>query len=169
VILTVTQLREHIPGLPFNDDTIERYLEAAEEDIRAYAGPSLGVTERQLGGFPKLVLDRLPSTVASVKERADTATPLTLATNDYRVDGYILHRLSTGTNPRYFWDYGEVEVVHAVDDMPARMRVQVQIVKLDLEHAGWQSDSPSGPDTFSLSYQTERNQLLRTLLPALVA
>jgi hypothetical protein len=172
MILTVTELRGHVTsGLA--DGDLQRLLDAAEDDITRVAGPLDSATEYRPGGHDSIVLDQRPSAVASVKEMFDTPAVLTLASNDYRVEGYILWRLWTGTNPRYWW-WGRVQVIHTpVQNLAERQRAQIALVKLDLSVAGGVTserigDYSVGYGSVGASYQAQRANVLAGLQPAMV-
>lgn len=161
MILTVTQLRQHVAsGLA--DDALMRLLEAAENDITAKYGAAGAVTEYHDGGFEALVLGRRVGTITSVKETFDTDA-LTLSTNDYRIDGYMLWRLATGDNPGYAWS-GQVQVVHTPPDTEVdRVRLQVALVKLDLAYSGYVAESTQDESRSPMpDYQLARRRLLNT-------
>jgi len=162
VILTVTELRQHVAsGLP--DDALMRLLEAAENDITAKYGSAGAVTEYLDGGFEKLVLGRRVGIITSVKEYADTDSPTTLATDDYRIDGYMLWRLDTGTNPGTAWA-GQVQVIHTPPDTEVdRVRLQVALVKLDLSYSGYTAEATQDESRSPMpDYQLARRRVLNT-------
>lgn len=162
MILTVTELRQHVAsGLP--DDALMRLLEAAENDITAKFGAAGAVTEYLDGGFETLVLGRRVGTITSVKEWFDTAAPTTLSTDDYRIDGYMLHRLDTGTNPRSTWA-GQVQVIHTPPDTEVdRVRLQVQLVKLDLAYSGYTAEATQDESRSPMpDYNLARRRVLNT-------
>ena len=133
-LLTVSEAREAI-DTSLTDDRLQELLDAAEQDIIDAAGDSSSQTEHAKGGHSWLVLSRPVGTVSSVTERADTSSTLVLSADDYRVDGYRIKRLTTGTNPRSWWD-GLVKVVHAPASTAAeRKRAQVALVNLELAYA----------------------------------
>jgi hypothetical protein len=101
MLLTVEELREFITtGL--SDDALQLLLDATEADITAAAGDPVEQTYHVQGGYPALVLPRpAPSPdydLTSVTEDADTDNELVLDEDDYRIDGYILHRLHTSSD-----------------------------------------------------------------------
>ena len=159
MILTVTQLREHISS-GLTDDALQRLLEAAENDITAKFGAAGSVTEYPVYGFDLLVLSRRVGTVSSVKEYFDS-DPLTLSTDDYRVDGFMLKRLDTGTNPRTYWA-GEVQVIHTPADTEVdRVRLQLALVKLDLAYSGYTAEATQDESRSPMpDYQLARRRLL---------
>lgn len=131
-ILTIAQLREHIET-SLGDDALQRLLNAAEEAIVARAGAPGARAILTGGGYRFISLPRPASAISSITEtRYDTTT--TLAVDDYDLlpDGYLIERLTTGTNPRSTW-YGTVEVTFTpVADTATREMVQVDLCKLDI-------------------------------------
>ena len=167
MLLTVTELRTFITT-SLSDAAVALALDAAEADL----GSMEAVTERKGGGFAALVLDRRVGTISTVKEDIEETSPLTLASDDYRVDGYILHRLDTGTNPRTTWD-GEVEVIHTpADDLAERKRAQVALLRLDISGPGGITSERIGDYAVgykgSSDYQAERAAILAPFRPAMV-
>jgi len=130
MLLTVDEFREFVTS-GLSDDALLALLTAAEADITSVAGPVESQTEWVQGGYPRLVLDRPVGTITSVSELADEAMPIELSDDDYRIDGYILHRLTTGTNPRSTWR-GLVRVEHVPEGrLDERIRAQIALVQLD--------------------------------------
>jgi len=162
VILTVTQLRQHVTS-GLSDDALQRLAEAAEKDITAKFGAAGEVTEYLDGGYQQLVLRRRVGTITSVTESSDTDDPLVLADDDYRVEGYLLRRLDTGTNPGTTWQ-GEVKVVHTPPDTEVdRVRLQVALVKLDLAYSGYAAEATQDESRTPMpDYQLARRRLLQT-------
>lgn len=172
MLLTVDELRVHIAS-SLSDDALRDLLDAAEADITAAAEAlASAITERHSGGYATLVLDHPTGTIASVTESSDTTTPVILATDDYRVDGYILTRLTTGTHPASWWT-GLVTVVHTPpDDEARRRRAQVALVRLDLSMAAGVTserigDYSVGYASGTSSYAQQRAAILADLAPAM--
>jgi hypothetical protein len=176
MLLTVDELREFITtGL--TDDALQILLDATERDIIAAAGDPVEQTEYVQGGYPALVLSRpMPAPdygLISVTEASDSTSPVLLEEDDYRIDGYILHRLTTGTNPRTYW-YGLVQVVFMPPDRDdERKRAQVALIQLDpsigsdvvSEKIGEYSVSYGKGNTYAERYQA----ILESLRPLMVA
>ncbi len=173
MLLTVTELRGHISS-GLGDAELQRLLDAAEDDITRVAGPLDAATEYHPGGYGSIVLDQRPSTVTSVKEMFDLPSVMTLSANDYRVEGYILRRLWTGTNPRYYWWPGVVQTIFVpVQNVAERQRAQIALVKLDLAVAGGITserigDWSVGYGSVGASYQAQRANVLAGLQPATI-
>ena len=174
MILTVDQARVSI-STGLTDDALLSMLMAAEADIVAVAGAAGALTEYHYG-TTKLVLDHAADTFTSVTEQADAASPRVLATDDYRVEGYVLHRLTTGTNPRTSWD-GLVKTIYTAGTLAAeRERAQIALVRLDLESASGISAErigdysvSYGANTRGPTYQEQRAAVLASLKPPMVA
>ncbi len=172
-LLTVTELREAITT-SLTDDRVEELLDATEEDIIAAAGTTTVQTEHADGGHAALVLVRpINGSITSVTEKADTTGELVLSADDYRIDGYILHRLNTGTNPRWTWN-GLVKVLHVPAARDAeRKRAQVALVSLDLAAASGKTSERIGDYSVgyvgSTTYLEQRALILAGLAPLKVA
>jgi len=162
MILTVTQLRQHVTS-GLNDDALQRLLEDAERDITARFGAAGEVTEYLDGGWRELVLRRRAGTITTVTEASEGDDALILEDDDYRVHGYLLRRLDTGTNPRSTWQ-GEVKVVHTPPDTEVdRVRLQVALVKLDLAYSGFVAEATQDESRSPMpDYQLARRRLLQT-------
>lgn len=134
--LSVDQCRA-FPGMPpvtvLTDESLLILLDAAAQAIVREHGPSGATTERLSASGDLLMLSRPALTITTVVEDARWA-PVTLAANDYSLSssGQTLRRLSTGTNPRYYW-HGRVAVTYTpFDDTAERQRVQRELVMLDI-------------------------------------
>lgn len=175
MLLTVAGLREFI-STGLSDAALQILLDATEADIVKAAGDPDEQTEYIQGGYPALVLSRpMPSPdydLVSVTEDSDSASPTLLDETDYRIDGHLLHRLDTGTNPGWKW-YGLVEVVYVPPDRTAeRKRAQVALIQLDpsvgaditSERIGEYSVSYGKGNTYAERYQA----ILDSLRPLMV-
>lgn len=142
-ILTVDELRKHLdhPSGEDADDVLQRLLDAATAEVERLTGTA-SVTELVDGGWETLILSRPIGSVTSVTVDFD-GTPLLLAADDYRhlAGGYVLRRLSNGTNPGSWWT-GTTQVVYTPTPMDAALieAVIVDLVRLDIStHPGLQS------------------------------
>ena len=171
MLATVDEMRAYV-STSLTDDALLSLLIATEADITAAAGAMAAQTEYVSGGFESLVLSHPAGTMTSVTELSDTPGSLLLAANDYRVDGFILHRLITGTNPRPFW-LGLVKVVHTPPEAEAeRVRAQVALVRLELAVASGITSERIGDYAVgyggSNDYQSQRAAILSSLQPPMV-
>jgi hypothetical protein len=174
-ILTVAELRTFIKT-PLVDSALQSLLDATEEDIVKFAGPPGDVTELIDGGYRRLTLNRPASSITSIKETIGLTltSQITLAPDDYRIRayGYVLERLGTGTNPRWYWGR-LVEVTYAyAGDTAVREMVQVDLVKLELAFSAGVAAETIG--SWSISYRSStaegsqedmRNEILSRLNP----
>lgn len=173
-LLSVADIRGAI-DTSLSDARLQDLLDATEQDILAAAGAVAEQTEYAYGGYSALVLTRPIGTVTSVTEESKTLSELELAADDYWVDGYILRRLDTGTNPRRTWN-GLVEVVHApASDTAERKRAQVALVRLDLAAAAGVASERIGDYAIGYAntsggtnYQQQRQLILDSLKPVMV-
>lgn len=131
-LLTVDELKEHITT-SLGDDAVQRLLDDAEAQIVAYAGDVDEAVELVSGGSHRISVSRPIDSVTSIVERVGWTTPVTLAVDDWELDGpFILNRLRTGTNQSHNWR-GPVRVTYApVDDTATREIVQVELIKLEV-------------------------------------
>lgn len=132
-ILTVADLRTLLTS-SLEDDALQILLDAEEAAIVAAAGATGEVTEHiSTGGYHRLVLDRPAGAIASVTEYIGGVATV-LAADDYRAEGYVLTRLGNGTNQSWRWA-PHVVVVHTPTAGTAEwQRVQLLLVKLDLDY-----------------------------------
>ena len=131
-MLTVTELREHVTS-SLSDDELQRLLDAAYESIDAYVGVEGSITEL-VTGQRYVVLARPADTITSVVEDYGASSPTTLAADDYIVHpgGYILERITGGTNSRSGW-YRRVFVTYVPTDTQAiRDVVAIGLIDLDI-------------------------------------
>ncbi len=168
-LLSVAQLREHVVStLP--DSALQTLLDAAAAAIVAVAGPSGEIAEYLSAqpfygdGLHRITTARLIGTIASVTEYSGDVATILDAT-DYRASGYVLTRLPSGTHPQWAWSHRVVVVYTPADDTDERNRVQLELVKLDLDsHPGLASQSVEGfAEAYRGDYEAERAAILATL------
>jgi hypothetical protein len=174
MLLSPADFRKHVEtALP--DPALQVLLDAAEGAITARVSAADAIVERHETLTKAIYPSRRVATVASVKETVGTVTT-TLATNDYAIlpGGWTIERLSTGTNPRTVWT-GIVELTYAAaSDIADRKRVQLELVKLDLNHNPGLSSEQIGAweETYvnnsAMHYGLEREAILATLGSGLV-
>src|SRR5688572_3893817 len=129
-ILTVAELREHVPTT-LVDDAVQRLLDAAEAEIVRVAGAPGATTELLAGGGRFLTLSKPAASFTSVTETRFSDVTV-LAADDYLVHpgGYLLERQTGGTHSRHTW-FGQVAVIYTpVDDADIRIGVQIDLMNL---------------------------------------
>jgi hypothetical protein len=174
VLLSVADFKTFVPVPGVTDAALSTLLDAAEQAIVGRYGASGNVTEiHDDGGGLYIFLGRRAASITSVTETfgdilgtADTV----LASGDWILsnDGYSLKRLLTGTHPAGAWAPRVTVVYAAFDDTADRKRVQMELVKLDLNMTpgarsitvGAVSASSGGPT----DYPAEREAILASLL-----
>lgn len=188
--LTVAQLREHVTT-SLVDAAIQRLLDAAWQAITTRAGAAAAsVVDVRTGGTGLLQLSRRAATITKVEE-IFTLGPgepedlralvlagdiwwqsVTLATDDYALDasGFWLQRLADGTYPSDAWGQAVRVTYASFDDTAERLRVQLELVRLDLDwHPGIASESiGTWSETYvtgDAGYQLAREQILASLGP----
>jgi hypothetical protein len=168
-ILTVDEIRPFVdfPTGDAADAALQILLDAAEQAIVGRIGAAGAVTETVDGGWPTLILSRPIVSVTSITEDVDGDATLLDAT-DYRfaAGGYVLTRVSGRTHFRTDW-HGRTRVVYAsADDAADRQRVQIALVRLDLNHRPGLTAEAIGAWSQSYSgttYQDEREDILATI------
>ena len=96
----------------------------------------------------------------------------TLDSDDYRIwyGGRRIERLGTGTNPRSAWGDLVTITFNPVADQEARDEVIIKLVMLSMTYQGLVKGDRVGDTSTDLgSYQTERNLILASLDPPLMA
>ncbi len=184
-LLTVPELREHInSALP--DAALQHLLDASEATIVDVVGAPGAITEYINAmapgdgyapwgltlGLKRISLSRQLGTVTSVTEYigpyGDPGT--VLDATDYRASGFILTRLPDGNHKRGSWSQRVVVVYTPADETADRIRVQIELVRLELNSKpGLAQQITEGfAERFSgfglLNYSEERADLLASLL-----
>lgn len=160
MILTVADLRTFVTSaLP--DAALQTLLDAAEAAIVGVAGATGEVTEYVAGGYSRIVVGRQIGTLTSITE-----DDVLLAATDYRGSGYVLTRLDDAGNPRP-WGTAVTVVYTPADDTAERQRVQLELVKLDLNYRpGLIAQSVEGfAEQYAATYEQSRADILDTLSP----
>lgn len=165
-LLTLVQLKEHIPGLTLADAALTRLLDAAEQSILEVVGSPGTVTELHQGGRATVFLTRRAASVTSITENLD-GTHLVLVAGDYRIasDGHTVTRLATGDNPAPRWSGPVSVVLEAFDDAANRKRVQLALVRLDLGYSGFEGDNAPAFSRPPAYYEARRRESLDSLRP----
>ncbi len=183
-LLTVAELREHINS-ERPDAALQALLDAAEASIVDVVGSPAAVTEYINAmapgdgyapwgltlGLKRISLSRQIGAITSITEYlgpyGDPGTVLDVT--DYRASGFVVTRLPAGTNPRGSWGQRVVVVYTPADETAGRIRVQIGLVRLDLnaEPGLAQQITEGFAERFSgaglLNYSEERADLLASL------
>lgn len=160
-ILTVAELREHVPTT-LVDDAVQRLLDAAEAEIVRVAGAPGSTTELLAGGGRFLTLSKPASAFTSVTETRYGDVTL-LATDDYLVHpgGYLLERQTGGANSRHTW-FGQVAVIYTpVDDEDIRIGVQIDLMNLVLNYSAGLTSETVGSWTRQFRQALDANSIER--------
>jgi hypothetical protein len=160
MLLTVAELREHVTStLP--DAALQRLLDASEAAIVEIVGATGEITEHIHGyGLHRIVVARPIETVSSVTE-----DHIVLAADDYRASGYVVTRTGHGTNPSWIWGSYLTVVYTPADDAVERQRVQMELVRLDLNwKPGLTQQTVEGfAEQYAATYEQSRADILDTL------
>lgn len=132
-ILSVAELREHLPLPSLGDDAVQRLLDDAEAAIVGFAGAAGERTELIDGRVNRICLAARAASITSVTE-THGLTDTVLAADDYRIraDGYVLERLTGGTHTRSYWDRLVTVVYTPADDAAQREACQIALVQHDV-------------------------------------
>lgn len=169
-ILTVAELREHVPTT-LVDDAVQRLLDATEAEIVRVAGEPGSTTELLTGGGRYIALSRPASAITSITETR-YADVTVLAADDYLMHpgGYLFERQTGGTNSRHTW-FGQVAVVYTpVDDADIRIGVQIDLFKLTENYTAGLVSETVGSWTRAFKQamdanSSERDDILSRLYP----
>jgi hypothetical protein len=178
VLLTLDQLRAMVPGLPTGDDAddvVQMMLDATEADIVEAAGStgsrSQVVTED--ARYPALIVSHPIGAITSVTEDP-YGTPLVLSSDDYRFTpgGFVLYRMTNGTNAASRWPRQVTIVYTTAEDIERRCMVQLGLCRLLVSYnpgllsmrVGDWSETYQSTNSVS-GYTVERNALLASLAP----
>lgn len=174
MILTLEELRAHVET-ELEDDDLQLLVDAAEQAIvkalRQFGvAYDEGLVETHDGGQSYIFL-RWPATSIESITETDGGTDTVLEADDYRIrgDGVSVLRLASGTNPRTWWG-APVRVEYSAAHADAELgRVQIALVKLDLNHnpgvasesiGSWSEQATSNS---AFNYQLERESILASL------
>ncbi len=172
-LLTVAQFREHVTTT-LSDSALQTLLDASEAAIVAAVGATGEVTEYLSAhafygdALHRITVARQIGTIASVTEYSGSVATVLDAT-DYRASGYVLSRLPHGTHSQWAWSHRVAVVYTPADDTSERERVQLELVKLDLNaQPGLAAQSVEGfGETYNsnsvMNYEIERALILATL------
>ena len=122
------------------DAVLQIVLDAAFEEIAAYAGPKQSTEVKLSRGAQWIVLDRAIDAIQYVQEwrRSNSSGAVNLAIDDYRIVGITrLLRLTDGTNPAPCWG-DEVQITYrplVLDSL--RDRVALSLCLLDIEFSAY--------------------------------
>lgn len=170
-LLTVTEFRALSPS-SLGEDALQLLLDAAEAEIVAFAGPADAALELLTGSSRFIALARPADTITSISETV-YSTATTLATDDYLIHpgGYLIERLSGGTNSRSRW-YGRVAVTYVpVDDESIRKSVQLDLVNIMTTYTPGLSSETVGSWTTQIGGDSQWNNAVEreAILGRLVA
>lgn len=161
-LLTSEQFEEHFET-DLGDDALDRLLTDAEDTIVRRFGPHTTQVE-WLDGLEELIfLQRRVSSITEVVETiADEET--ILSADDYSLESYrILRREYDGTNGRRRWG-DRVKVTYVPEDETGRRkRVQMDLVKLAIQHEGLKSAGVGNLRLDANDYQKRREEILMAL------
>lgn len=137
-ILTPAIVREHIEtSVP--DTALQRLINDADLAVLTFAGPIGDAEDRRRGGGVLLFLSRTAGSITEVIERYGDVlglTDVTLDPTDYTLmpGGHYLRREWTGIHRSDRWADNVIVRYAAQDDVAARIRVELELVQLELNH-----------------------------------
>ncbi len=164
-IPTVNEIAAHIEH-DLSNDAIQLLIDDAEEEVIARFGAHAAQTEILEGGGPYLFPRRPISAITTITETVEQ-TDTVLVASDYEVqnNGWMIKRLTTGTNGQRIWA-PEVEVIYTpVLSWDSRRRVIIDLVKLAIQYKGLRTETIGDRDESFGNYIEERAAILETLRP----
>lgn len=165
-LLTRTQFQGHF-DTDLGNEAITRLLDDAEDEIIRLFGAHLTQVEHIDGLGRLLFLQRRVASITSVVETV-AEEDTTLAADDYLLENVrILRRLHDGTNGRVRW--GERVIVTYVPESETkrRKRVQIDLVKLAIQHEGLEISRIGNVRLDTPDYQERRMEILSSLVDPL--
>jgi len=168
-LVTLAQMREHIET-DLSDTELQRVIDAAEQEIVDHFGAHTTqtdeTTENRLSTH--LFLTRPASSITTVTETLivdGVRTETVLSSDDYRLssDGWRIHRLSDGTNPRTTWGDEVTIQFTPSDETDKREGVLIRLVKLDVQFNGLDADRIGDYSRQQQNYIKNRNAALQSL------
>ena len=161
-LLTPSQFEEHF-DTDLGDDALGRLLGDAEDEIIRLFGAHVTQVEH-IDGLGRLLF--LQRRVASVTMIVETVAEedTTLATDDWQLENVrILRRLADGTNARTYWG-DRVTVTYVPEsETNRRKRVQVDLVKLAIQHEGLKIAWIGNVKLDTSGYRARRMEILNSL------
>lgn len=140
--VTIDDVRARVET-DLDDDTVQRILDAAVEDLSRHAGsPTSDVETVRSVGRRVLSLPRRHSAITKIEERRTLdSDAVELSTDDWRATGdYELFRLANGTNPALTWGREVVVTYTPAVDADLRDRVVLDLCQMDIEFRALKSE-----------------------------
>jgi hypothetical protein len=162
--MTLVTLRTFVET-DLSDSALQVILDAANEDITLAVGADTTQVETLKGDRQATYwLSRPVSAWTSIVETDAGGTAVTLATNDYSLDGnaIAITRLNTGTNPKSGWT-DTIVFTYTPADLNKRNRAIVQLVELDLAfRPGAKSENVGDMSRSMQNYDEERARIINS-------
>lgn len=180
-VLLLAEAKSHFASVAISDDAFQMMIDDVEQEIvdrfgAYYPGP---LEERIVTAddwYGPLILRRRPAAIVSIVEEIGSGSPVptrTLEPTDYRIRGFLLDRLSAGSNPARGWSRWATTVVYVpADDTARRKMATVDVLKVELSHSGYASlrigdySESSSVGATGDDLPTRRTKILRRLRPA---
>ena len=154
------------------DAPLQVILDAANEDMEASVGTDTSQIETLYGeGEAVYWISRPVSSFTTIIETDSGGTAVTLAVNDYRLDGNKreITRLATGTNPKSGWT-DTIVFTYVPADLNRRNRAIVQLVELDLAfRPGARQESIGDLSRGMQNYDEERARIISQAVSKVMA
>jgi hypothetical protein len=163
-LITITEFREHYET-DLSDTALQRIIDSQEALMVRRFGPHETQSQVFNPNYSKVLYPyrRISSIMSIVEKVGDEET--TLETDDYDViaTGRRIDRLSTGTNPRTYWE-GRVTVIYVpTGQADERKMVLIDLCKLTCEYNALKSENSGDYSMSQKEYKKERDELLSQL------
>jgi hypothetical protein len=154
------------------DTPLQVILDAVNEDITAAVGTDTSQVETLKGeGQAVYWIERPVSSFTTIIETDSGGTAVTLAVDDYELDGnkQAITRLNTGTNPKSGWT-DTIVFTYVPADLNRRNRAIVQLVELDLAfRPGARQESIGDLSRGMQNYDDERARIISQAMSKVLA
>ena len=164
-LLTVTKFKEHFET-DLATDALQRHLDEAEAAIiKLFGAHADAITEWFEDTNGRFIFPGRPvSSITSIVETVGT-TDTTLSSDDYEIqgDGRRVRRLIDGTNGQTIWSDTVKLIYVPVDDTKERDMVQLDLVKLEIQFKGLDTEKIGDWSGSLKEYETQRREALRRL------
>lgn len=164
-LLTVTQFKEHVET-DLATAALQRFLDESEAIIiKLFGANTAAITEWFEDTNGRFIFPSRPvSSITSIVETVGT-TDTTLSSDDSEIqgDGRRIRRLIDGTNGQTIWADTVKLIYVPVDDTDERKIVQLDLVKLEIQFKGLDSEKIGDWSGSVKDYEVQRREATRRL------
>lgn len=164
-LITPADFRDHFET-DLSDAALQAIIDANQEDVDRYTGGHEQATIIQWGNDRYIIDGRLRGAVInSITEKVyDVST--VLASNDYTLNGAILERINTGTNPRTYWG-GPVYITYTPGNNARAKLALIDLCKISCQFNGVAQESNGSYSYNQPDAESQRKKVLARLTTGL--